>query len=82
MTETHDLEEDQKELLGRLFGVACDLLERAHEAAVAGQARDVDGKRAALCARNLGEAADRLGALAKTMRLVAEAESHGIGGRP
>ncbi|MEQ8327927.1 MAG: hypothetical protein RIE84_07690 [Parvibaculum sp.] len=66
------MDDDQKELLGRLFGVACDVLERAHETAAAGQARDVDAKQAALCARDLGKAADRLGALAETMRLVAE----------
>lgn len=66
------MDEDQKELLGRLFGVACDVLERAHETAAAGQAHNLDGKRAALCARHLGSTANRLGALADTIRLVAE----------
>lgn len=66
------MDDDRKELLGRLFNVACDVLERAHETAAAGQAHTMDRKQAAHCARDLGEAAARLSALAETMRLVAK----------
>lgn len=74
------MEKDRRELLGRLFAIACDLIERAHETAVAGQSPQLDAKAAALCARSLATAARDLAALAETAGMVARGQDRDGGG--
>ncbi|MEP2758818.1 hypothetical protein [Parvibaculum sp.] len=62
------MEEEKRDLLNRLFAVASDVLERAHEAAMTGQAPDLDDKTASLCGRQLARAAEDIGAVADTIR--------------
>ncbi len=62
---------DQREILQRLFVVATELLETAHEAAVAGQAEGLTAKGYVESADCLRAASQRLKALADAILVVA-----------
>lgn len=65
------MEDDTQDLLNRLFAIASDILERAHEVAASGQSPDLDAKTATLYARQLVKASEDLGSVADTAKLLA-----------
>lgn len=67
------MEDETQDLLNRLFAIASDILERAHEVAASGQSADLDAKTATLYARQLVKAAEDLNSVADTAKLLARA---------
>ncbi len=62
---------DQRELLQRLFVVATELLETAHEAAIAGQAEGLTAKGYVAVTEQLRTASQRLKTLADAILVIA-----------
>ncbi len=60
------MDDDYRELVRRLFVAAAELIETAHDAAVAGQSGDIAGE-------DYAEAARRLQATARDVAVLAEA---------
>ena len=60
------MDDDHRELLRRLFAAATELIETAHDAAIAGQSGEIAG-------RDHAAAAHRLHATARDIAVIAEA---------
>ncbi len=65
------MEDDDRELLRRLFGVATELIENAHEVAIAGQSNTLAAPDYATTARRLQAAARDIAVLAEAAMIVA-----------
>ncbi len=64
------MDDDTRELLGRLFARATMTLEDAHEAAIPGQSPKVTVKAAGRCAEELKRTAHEVGVLAEAVLVV------------
>ena len=65
------MDDDHRELLRRLFVVATEMVETAHDAAIAGQSGETAGRDYAAAARRLQAAARDIAALAEAAMIVA-----------
>ena len=65
------MDDDQQELVRRLFAAATDLIEAAHEAAVAGQSAEITTEDYAVAARGLQVTARDIATLAEAAMIVA-----------
>ncbi len=68
------MDDDRQELVRRLFTLATEVLEDAHEAAIEGQSPELRAQDYASCARRLQCAARKLTAIAETMIIVVSPE--------
>ncbi len=66
------MEEDDRELLRRLFVLATEVLEAAQDEAIEGQSPWLETAGYAACAETLAEAASDLAHVAATIRIAAE----------
>ena len=73
------MDDDHRELLRRLFVAATELIETAHDAAIAGQSGEIAGRDHAAAAHRLQAAARDIAALAEAAMIVA---NQGINQRP
>jgi hypothetical protein len=63
------MDADRKELVRRLFVLATEIAEAAHETAVSGQALSAPSAELALAAETLRRRADKLGAIGRTITI-------------
>ncbi len=61
------MDKDRRALVQRLFAMATELLEDAHETAVRGQSHKASPKQLALCAQDLDQTAQALATFATTL---------------
>ena len=65
------MDDDDRELVRRLFAAATALIETAHDAATAGQSGEIAAGDYAAAARRLQAAAQGIAALAEAVRVIA-----------
>ncbi len=65
------MDDDHRELVRRLFAAATELIETAHDAAVAGQSGEIAGRDYAAAARRLHATARNIAVIAEAAMIVA-----------
>ncbi len=75
--QRRDMDDDHRELVRCLFATASELIETAHEAAIAGQSSEKAAETTAAVARRLHATARDVAILAEAAMIVANLENNG-----